>query len=786
MISTNLAKTSIPVFSQLALDRRLRDELEIYCATQLQPPDRCPVDLTDGRAVEVDQVEELYWFEVLLGDKQELDWERSTAFLKAVSVASGRMGFCLLGNKTRIRFLFGVETSDLSLFLNAFETEYHASSLGRQSSLFEVFRTLKGIPLKYKDYFCRGMPQRAFTPEPPPNTSPLRYALTALRALSSQCLGVVQCLFVPNRDRALHQKLRLYQDLEYLRSLQLGSGGRVDLQMPSNALHPLANALLQRCDEHQPLFAVALRVAVTAFTKLDIDSLAAYAAQFFHDDQHLGFFDEKAFEGTDLSTDLAKGYVRRQGFLLNASELTRLVHLPTAEDCESCKATIEFWRSINSGLSLTDEGTVLGFLPHGQEVRIPSEVRARGVHLVANSGMGKSTLLLQMLLQDFLAGNGGIFIDPHGEGLLEFIDQVPKSQIQRVIYFNPCEPVRGYVPLWNPLKVKNEEYRYRQLEDLLASIAHVSKDWGDRLGMVLKNGLIGLSYLKDATLLDLYHLTRQRTNESQALIFEILENCPDEIVTSFWSSDFSKSYREVDLASSRHKLQKLLVNGPASKMFCQPENAFDLKAIMKSGKLLLVDLSDLGSESQALIGSFWLVQVFVAGLARKERRPFSVFVDEAHLFTEGRIFKDYAAQARKFGLQLVVAHQYLKQFPLDAADSLSSMGASIIGRVDKNDAHYFEKFFQGKVSAGEIQMLEPFEMVGRLGSELARFKTRPFPPNKKDQMPVVRKNSFKRYYKRQPELLPPAVGKSSQGMNRIHLKQWSFNPEELAYEEFED
>lgn len=216
-------------------------------------------------------------------------------------------------------------------------------------------------------------------------------------------------------------------------------------------------------------------------------------------------------------------------------------------------------------------------------------------------------------------------------------------------------------------------------------------------------------------------------------------------------------------------------------MLTQRESKIDLRTVMDGGKLLLVDLSTLGAETRAFLGSFLLslvVQTAVgrSNLSREERKWFSVYADEAHLFVEGDAFESLIAQARKFRLNGVLAHQYLRQFRAPQIDALMLAGTTIVGRVDQGDGAILAKKFQGKVTADELSQLPPFHMVARIGTDVVRFQT---PANNDKDVPVavaqIIADSHSRYYTRASE--------------RKHVekpdRQYRPNPgADLSYDEF--
>jgi len=236
--------------------------------------------------------------------------------------------------------------------------------------------------------------------------------------------------------------------------------------------------------------------------------------------------------------------------------------------------------------------------------------------------------------------------------------------------------------------------------------------------------------------MDIYNLLRLRTPESEQLRERILAVVQDDPVKKFFETDYLKYYTESDLRTPKHTVAKLLSAGNVSLMLSQPESLIDLRQIMDEGMILLVDLSDLGDEVREILGSLILASLFMSALGRsrttsEKAMPFSVFIDGSHLYVSPDTIENIIMQGRRFGINLCLAHQYLKQFQTERTDVLSTVGCTIVGRLDKDDSLFFANALQGKIEPEEIMALGRFEMIARIGSEIVRFKTLP-PPAPRD------------------------------------------------------
>ena len=408
------------------------------------------------------------------------------------------------------------------------------------------------------------------------------------------------------------------------------------------------------------------------------------------------------------------------------------------------------------------------------------------MHIIGSSGCGNSTVLSPIALQDIEESCGLVFIDPHGDTIRDLLQRIPEKSLDRVIWFDPGDS--KHIPMWNPLTLNHGENLYRLADDTLSSIEHISRDWGDRLAMILRNGLLGLlqSKTEPVTLIDLYHLIRHDSPEGNALKDQIIENCADETVRSFWKHDF-KDYKRSDLAAPKHKLDKLLSGGGIQLMFSQPDSRINIRRIMDEGSILLVDLSTVGEETRRIIGAFLLTQHMVAALGRsrirrKERKPFSIIIDEAHLFTSVSAIENIITQARKYRIRLVLAHQFLKQFGrASQIDALSTTGSTLMGRLDRNDASYFAKDMGGQVKPDDITGLEPYRMFARLDTNIHKIATAPLPKPVRENVSTIIDNSRSKYYRPAQELRESL---SKRSVPKITAAQNDLASADFEYDEF--
>jgi hypothetical protein len=719
---------------------------------------------------------------VWIGTSVTLDWPRTELLWRMLSACEHRVIFELSGNQTMIRFTLRCHRDDLSTVRETMAAVYPTCALTTDAGAWWRAGTL----CAYGELCAPWSLSRLTLPAELPDSA-LWACVEWLLSLPQDATGFYHCVCEPATVTDVwHRRVERAHDAVFLSKLLVPQSAlqRVPQQLPSGELRLRAQALQEKANGDLPFFGVTVRCGIVS--ESSVSARLSRMLTTFRLDGWALTWDEPTKPPSELTAAFFScGATYRPGIMLNSAEITTVAHLLPARD-EVCVRTDwpRYHQDISAAQSLVS-GCVVGHARvTGMQVpiAISDDIRARGTHAVSCAGMGKSTVLKHVFLQDVAKGNGAVYIDPHGDALKDLMALLPESQRDRCIYFNPSDA--DWVPCWNPLTVPPGADLYRVADDLLSALERVSQDWGDRLATVLRHALVGLLHLPGSTMHDIYNVVRQNSPESDALRDRILEACPDVAVRQFWQRDFLKSYREADLAAPRHKLLKLVSGGAVSRMFSQPHSRIDVRAIMDEGNILLVDLSGIGAESRSFLGSFLLTLFVVAAtgratVSREQRKPFSVFADEAHLFVGADAFESLIAQARKFRVNVVLAHQYLGQFKSSQVDALLTAGSTLVGRVNRSDAAVLAKNFQGKFTADDICQLRPFEMIARIGTEMVRFST---PPSNDRSDPAavsaIINASRSRYY-------VSATAPAKPAPQSVKQYDWdAFKDADLSYDEF--
>ena len=317
------------------------------------------------------------------------------------------------------------------------------------------------------------------------------------------------------------------------------------------------------------------------------------------------------------------------------------------------------------------------------------------IYCIGKTGMGKSTLLQQMALSDIRKGKGCAIIDPHGDVAKYLLNHIPTERKQDLIYINPSDQVIHF----NPLHVVHPNYHHLVASGLISTFKKIWSDsWGPRLEYILRFSLLTLLKYPRATLLNIQPLLTDKVFRES-----ILENITDEFLLAFWRKEYDKytpSFRSEVISPILNKTGIFISSSPIQNMFGHETSAFRMSQVMDESKILIADLSkgSIGEDAATIIGSVLVTAIQLSALYRgklppHKRVPFYLYVDEAHSFLS-LAFADIMAEARKYGLSLFLAHQYIEQLNEDLRSAVfGNIGTLICFRLGATDAELIEKEF---------------------------------------------------------------------------------------------
>ncbi len=352
---------------------------------------------------------------------------------------------------------------------------------------------------------------------------------------------------------------------------------------------------------------------------------------------------------------------------------------------------------------------------------IKAEDRTRHVYVIGKTGMGKSTLLENMAVQDLRGGEGMAFIDPHGSTAELLLDYVPENRINDVVYFAPFDT--DYPVAFNIMEDVGHDKRHLVANGLMSAFKKIWVDaWSARMEYILNNTLLALLEYPDATLLGVNRMFTDKDYRKK-----VVDHITDPSIKSFWVDEYAKytdRYTQEATPAIQNKVGQFVSNPLIRNIIGQPKSTFNIREMMDQKKILIMNLSKgkVGEQNTNLLGSMLITKIYLAAMSRADATReemsnlpnFYFFVDEFQSFAN-ESFADILSEARKYHLNLTIAHQYIEQMQEEVrAAVFGNVGTMITFRVGSFDADVLEKEFLPAFSAEDIVNLDKYQLYLRL------------------------------------------------------------------------
>ncbi len=376
---------------------------------------------------------------------------------------------------------------------------------------------------------------------------------------------------------------------------------------------------------------------------------------------------------------------------------------------------------------------------------IKASDRTRHMYVIGKTGMGKSTLLENLAVQDIQNGNGITFIDPHGKSAELLLDYVPKERIKDVIYFAPHDVEHPIS--FNVMEDVGKDQRHLVANGLMASFKKIWPDvWSARMEYISMNIILALLEYPGSTLLGINRMLSDKDYRKK-----VVANITDPSVKSFWVNEFAKYSDKIMVeagSSIQNKFGQFSSNPLIRNIIGQTKSSFNLRSVMDNKKIFIANLSKgrMGEINTNLIGGMLITKIYLAAMSRanvsdtelKKLPNFYTYVDEFQSFVNDS-FSDILSEARKYKLNLIIAHQYIEQMPETVRNAVfGNVGTTIAFRVGPFDAEVLEKIFAPKFTAEDIVNLGFAQiyltlMIDGVGSHPFSAKTIPPIPIPKEK-----------------------------------------------------
>jgi len=423
----------------------------------------------------------------------------------------------------------------------------------------------------------------------------------------------------------------------------------------------------------------------------------------------------------------------RLGFILNSHELATFVHYPN-KTIVSSKLGLGDAKTKGIPSDLTRQKYILGINEHNgeeREVSLSDQMKLRHTHIIGATGVGKSTLMSSMMLDDIEKGNGCALFDPHGDIVEDILSRIPEHRKDDVIVIDPSDienPI-GF----NILKCHSEAEKIVLSSDLVSAFRRQSNSWGDVMTAVLTNSVTAfLESSRGGTLIELKRfLLEERFRK------EFLQTVDDPSIQYYWEREYPMVKKSITPLLTR--IDIFLRPKIIRYMFAQQEG-IDFRECIEEKKIVLIKLSQglIGEQNSFLLASLFLTKFNQVAMGRQQiekskRHPFYIYCDEFQNYVTDSI-QSILSGARKYGLGLILAHQELAQ--IDDSKILNSVISNpytrICFRLGDHDAKRLESGFS-YFEQSDLQNLGIGQAIARVGSSQHDFNLRTFPLVKTDE-----------------------------------------------------
>ncbi len=328
---------------------------------------------------------------------------------------------------------------------------------------------------------------------------------------------------------------------------------------------------------------------------------------------------------------------------------------------------------------------------------IKQKDRQRHTYIIGKTGMGKTTLLENMIISDIINGEGCCYVDPHGDTAEKILNYIPSNRINDVIYFNPADI--DFPIAFNILEAVDEKSKHLIASGLVGVFKKQFADsWGPRLEYILRNAVLALLDYPGSTLLGVMRILVESKYREK-----VIEKIKDPVVRSFWINEYTKwndrVLQEV-ISPIQNKVGQFLSNVLIRNIVGQVKSTINMREIIDNKKILILNLSKgrIGEDTMQLLGSMVVTKLYLAAMSRvdieeKDRKNFFLYVDEFQNFATDS-FADILSEARKYRLNLIMAHQFIEQLPENVTAAVfGNVGTLICFRIGASDAEALAKEF---------------------------------------------------------------------------------------------
>ncbi|HUD10736.1 MAG TPA: type IV secretion system DNA-binding domain-containing protein [Candidatus Saccharimonadales bacterium] len=495
--------------------------------------------------------------------------------------------------------------------------------------------------------------------------------------------------------------------------------------------------------------------------KLRLQSIIASYKQ-FNTTYLNGFVQKRVARDAHLEAMYRARAFGKQSYMCNIEEVATLYHLPhTNVETPYILWAIAQTAEPPANLPIVGDTpdkdvspvAATNFRGHNTMFGLPRVDRGRHLYIIGQTGTGKSGMLELLTISDIYSPHGFAVVDPHGDYAQGVIRRIPAERAKDVIYFNPADA--DYPMGFNPLEVYDPKLKTHTCSELIGVLKRMFESWGPRLEYILRYSILALLDYPDATMLDITRILTDKKFRAG-----VLKHVEDPVVRNFWSVEFASwndKFAAEAVAPVLNKVGAFTANPLVRNIIGQPKSSFNIRQIMDEHKILIVNLSRglVGEDNAALLGALLVTKVQMAAMSRAdisadERIPFYLYVDEFQNFATDS-FATILSEARKYGLNLTVANQYIAQMLPEVRDAVfGNVGSVISFRTSADDARAMLKYFEPKFEEHDLVHMHNRHFVISMtieGEKVQAFSaiTLNLPPQGEDNSQAIIENSRAQY-----------------------------------------
>ncbi len=428
--------------------------------------------------------------------------------------------------------------------------------------------------------------------------------------------------------------------------------------------------------------------------------------------------------------------------ILNTEELASIFHFPTVV-LETPKIKWLAAKNAPPPSEAPADGVILGYnIYRGEEtvIRIAKEDRRRHIYTIGQTGTGKSTFIGEMIKRDISEGKGVCVIDPHGDLADDILTSIPENRVEDVVVFDPSDTTR---PLGlNMLEVSSEDQKDFAIQEMIAIFYKLFPP--EMIGPMFEHNMrnVMLTLMSDAEHPGTIAEIPRMFTDTEFQKYKI-SKVQDPVVRAFWEKEMAKTsdfHKSEMLGYLISKVGRFVENTMVRNIIGQEKSAFNFRDVMDNEKILLVNLSKgkTGEVNSNLLGLIIVAKLQMAAMSRTdipldERKDFYLYIDEFHNFTTDSI-ATILSEARKYRLNLNIAHQFIAQLPENIRDAVfGNVGSMVCFRIGADDAEFVCKQYAPVFNAQDLTNIDNYNAYVKLmikGAISRPFNMKCYPPTK--------------------------------------------------------